>query len=117
MHRLTAERRKTVDNKIKYIVNAVKWFDKINGNTYHSVRVTRCSDRETIVPKMPYEYGHGNQYRYTALKLMADNGWLTDEYSQGDHSSLYAFERENEYPIYWVVSNGLKREMIANGTL
>ena len=107
--------------KIKFICNAVKWFDKVNGNTYHSVRITRCSNGETIVGlHAPYEYGYGDQYRYTALEAMSAAKWLPPKY-RGKHDNGFpragAYELENNYPIAWKVSNGLKREMIANGTL
>ena len=107
--------------KIKYICNAVKWFDKVNGNTYHSVRITKCSNGETIVGlHPPYEYGYGDQYRYTALASMEKAKWLPLKY-RGNHDSGFpkasGYERENDYPIAWNVSDGLKREMIRNGTL
>jgi hypothetical protein len=107
--------------KIKFICNAVKWFDKVNGNTYHSVRITRCKDGKVIVGLYaPYEYGYGDQYRYTALAAMAKAKWLPSKYiGKNDRGATLAssYERENNYPIMWNVSNGLKREMIANGTL
>ena len=52
---------------IKFTVNAVRWFDKVNGNTYHSVRITRHKDGMTITA--PFQYGYGDHYRQTALKL------------------------------------------------
>jgi hypothetical protein len=108
-------------NKIKYICNAVKWFDKISGNTYHSVRITKCSNGETIVGRNgPYEYGYADQYRYTALDAMAHAKWLPVKF-RGNHDSGYpkagAYERESNYPIMWNVSTGLKKEMIQNGTI
>ena len=114
--------------EIKFVCNAVKWFDKVNGNTYHSVRITRCSDGQTIVGlHAPYEYGYGDQYRHTALEAMLENGWFKNIKRKDksipvgkvdyDKDSLFMFERENNYPIMWNVSNGLKREMIQNGTL
>ena len=108
-------------NKIKFICYAVRWFDKINGNTYHSVRITRVSDGKTIVGhRGPYEYGYGDQYRYTALDALCNAKWLPVKY-QGNHDNGFpkasAYERENNYPILWNVSDGLKREMIYNGTL
>ena len=107
--------------KIKFVCNAVKWFDKVNGNTYHSVRVTRCRDNETIAGvNAPYEYGYGNQYRYTALAAMEKTKWLPVKY-RGNHKNGFpksaSYERESNYPIHWDVSDGLKREMINNGTL
>ena len=94
---------------IKYVANAVKWFDKVNGNTYHSVRITRCEDNATIAEQ--FQYGYGDAYRHTAIMAMAKAGWIDAKYTK----EPYMFERENEYPVYWAVSEGLKRDCIANG--
>ena len=107
-------------NKIKFTCRAVKWSDKINGNTYHSVRITRCKDGKTIVGlHQPYQYGYEDQYRYTALAAMEKSKWLPPKY-RGNNDNGFpksaAYERENNYPIQWIVSEGLKRDMIANGT-
>lgn len=106
--------------KIKFICSAVKWFDKVNGNTYHSVRITRTSDGKVIAA--PFQYGYGDCYRQTALALMNENKWLPPRYSRKDKEGrppayLYAYERENDYPIMWNVRRGLKRECVANGEL
>jgi hypothetical protein len=41
---------------------------------------------------------------------MVSNGWLSG-YTK---KNVYLYERENNYPIYWNVYDGLKREMKAN---
>lgn len=99
-------------NKIKFVVKAVRWFDKANGNTYHSVSVTRTSDGRQFV--VPMQYGYGEAYRQTALLALALVDWLPKEYQENDTRCLY--ERENGHPIEWVVVDGLKRECVANGT-
>ena len=100
---------------IKFTVEAKKWFDKVNGNTYHACKITRTRDGETLA--CPYEYGYGDQYRQTALLAMAENKWLPVRYR--DHTACggawNAFERENNYPIHWIVSEGLKRDVVALG--
>ena len=97
--------------KIKYIVNAVKWWDKVNGNTYHSVRVTRCEDGKQLVGQ--FQYGYGDHYRQTALEIMNQAGWLPEKYKK----EPFMYERENDYPISWNVRDGKKRECIDNGIL
>ena len=107
--------------KYKYTCNAVRWFDKINGNTYHSVRVIRHEDGAVIVGQ--FQYGYGDHYRQTALELMSLHKWLPSNYrgnrKVGTHLTrkFHNYERENNYPILWNVSDGLKRDCIANGTL
>lgn len=104
--------------KIKFIVNAARWFDRINGNTYHSVRVTRCEDGAQIAHELTY--GYGDHYKQTALEAMAEAGWLPEKY-RGRHTNgsplSYTYERENDYPIAWEVTDGLKRDCVRNGKI
>lgn len=51
-----------------YHISARRWFDRINGNTYHSVSIYRNGDQ---VARVPFEYGYGDQYADTAQRLMA----------------------------------------------
>lgn len=98
--------------KIEFVCNTVKWFDKLNGNSYHSVRVTRCKDGQTIVGG--FTYGFGDYYRQTAIEQMIKNKWLPSKYNKDNY---YLYERENNYPILWNVANGLKKDCISNGVL
>ncbi len=98
--------------KIKFSARGARWFDKANGNTYHSVRVTNCETGETRAA--PFQYGYDDHYRQTALELMLSEGWLPKAYTR---DNMYLYERENEYPILWNVSDGLKRDCVANGTI
>ena len=96
--------------KIKFICNAVTWFDRLNGNTYVSVRITRTKDGKVIAA--PYTYGYGEYYKQAALELLSKEKWI-----KVNRDNLWAYERENNYPIEWIVSEGLKREMIANSEI
>lgn len=115
-----------MDRVIKFTVIAVKWFDKVNGNTYHSVRCIRCRDSAVVVGS--YRYGYGEHYKQTALAAMYNAGWFKDyrqEKTTSDGSihfrytqaSMYLLEREHNYPILWTVSAGLKRGCVTNGIL
>ena len=102
----------------KFTGIAVKWFDNVNGNTYHSVRIIRHRDDKVLY--CPFTYGYGDQYRHTALIAMAKAKWLPPKYRGYDdmcHSqNCWQYERENNYPILWSVSKGLKSDCVANGT-
>lgn len=102
----------TTETKYQYTANAVKWFDKVNGNTYHSVKITRHEDGAQIVAQ--FQYGYGDHYRQSALEAMDKASWLPSEYTA---NNKYLFERENNYPILWICTKGLKRDCIANGKL
>ena len=100
----------------KFTAIAVKWFDRYNGNTYHSVRIIRHRDNKILC--CPYEYGYGDQYRQTALEAMSRAKWLPVKYRSHNAthgSNCFDYERAHNYPIIWAVSDGLKRECVANG--
>lgn len=96
------------ERTIKFVADAVRWFDKANGNTYHTVRVMRVRDGAMIYSR--FQYGYGDHYQQTALMAMAAAKWLPVKY-RGDDSYLY--ERNNNYPIIWNVRDGLKKEALA----
>lgn len=101
---------------ILFTAHAYRWRDKIYGNTYHSVRITRHSGGATLY--CPFRYGYGDHYRQTALDAMARAGWLPPQYDEvqpWDSAACLSYERDNNYPILWIVSDGLKRDCIANG--
>lgn len=102
--------------KIKFVAVGNKWFDKVNGNTYHSVQVTRCSDGAVL--RCPFTYGYGNQYQQSALEAMIEAGWIPKKYGERLPSGVmahYQYGRENGYPIMWIVYSTLKRTAKAHG--
>jgi hypothetical protein len=98
--------------KVKFVVYGARWFDKVNGNTYHSSRIVRTEDGAVIVA--PFQYGYGDHYKQTALGAILRHGWLPDKYND---ENVYSYERDNGYPIEWHVTDGLKRDCVANGKL
>ena len=105
--------------KIKFTCTAARFFDSF-GNTYHSVRITNHKTGETISSGSSLKYGYGDHYRQTALELMADNKWIPVKYRNNDmqaDTNIHVYERMNNYPISWHVSDGLKRDAVYNGTL
>ncbi len=102
--------------KIKFVVTAIRWFDRKNGNTYHACQITRT--RDGAVLKCPFQYGYGDQYRYTALEAMAKAKWFPSKYRVQRSNGTWTYtdyERENDYPIQWNVSDGKKRDCMALG--
>ena len=97
---------------IKFTACGARWFDRTNGNTYHSVQIHNLETGETI--SQGETYGYDDHYKQTALTLMLKAGWLPEKYTEKD---VCSFERENDYPIIWHVSDGLKRDMKANADI
>jgi hypothetical protein len=73
-------------------IDAKRWFDRVNGNTYHSVAVHVDGK---LVGVNPFEYGYGTQYMQTALELLQKAGLFpeTDErLGSGMDKDYYDFE-------------------------
>ena len=69
---------KTID------VNAKEWFDRANANSYFSAEVVTNygqADAQTFI--LPFQYGYGDSYLYTALKELNERG-LIDVTSTAD---------------------------------
>ena len=104
-----------IKQKIEFFVTAILYFDRKNGNTYHSCMIERTSDGATLYCSFTYGYG---VYKQTALDAMVDAGWLPEEYAGRNSNGTpkyVMYERENGYPISWHVSNGTKKACVALG--
>ena len=66
----------TQDKRYQIIAN--KWFDKIGGNTYHSIQITDLSDFKVISVKNMV-YGYDEEYKQTAYKELIDLGLVKEE--------------------------------------
>jgi len=100
-------------NRKLFTCYAARWFDSLNGNTYHSVRIVRHCNGQQIA--QGETYGYGRHFEQTALKLMLERKWISNvAYNKGN---VYSYERENNYPINWFVSDGLKRDMKRNAEI
>lgn len=75
---LTREMNKALEKNLggkTVMFIARKWFDKINGNTYHSVEIYIDGQ---FIAKEPFAYGYGEQYKSTGLELLQKHGLLPD---------------------------------------
>jgi hypothetical protein len=63
------------ENNIKSITLVARlWFDKVNGNTYHTVEIIVNG---IFFGKTDRTYGYGRQFSVTAASWMLDNEFLT----------------------------------------
>lgn len=62
---------KTID------IRAKEWFDRVNGNSYFAgeVVVNYSIEGEERF-KMPFQYGHGDSYRYEGIKVLRERGLI-----------------------------------------
>ena len=63
--------------KNQLVINARRWFDKVNGNTYHAVQV--FDGNELIAKKGGLNYGYGEHYRQTAFEELIKVGYYSAE--------------------------------------
>ena len=99
-----------MERDIKYIATIKKWFDKANGNTYHSARILRVRDDKEI--KVKWQYGYGEQYKQSCFKEMQEQEWIV----KFDNYSVNYWQRKNNYPIKWIdKGHSSKNVMIAWG--
>lgn len=93
-------------------VIAKKWFDKPNGNTYHSC-IVLVDGKE--VGYTSFEYGYGEQYKQTALKLLQECGYFNtgESYPNGyskDEEAFVLFQRDNRDTVNFYVTDVSKRK-------
>jgi len=67
------------------VINGKRWFERTNGNTYHSVYVSVNDDFED---SDAFSYGYGNQYEQTAYEL------LSKEYKLEENTPLWRLKNK-----------------------
>jgi hypothetical protein len=72
-------------NKDVVVVLARRWFEKTNGNTYHSVKVSVNGD---IIGVNNFKYGYDDQWEVTAREIIQTKYNLPNE-EAGIYYSLY----------------------------
>lgn len=86
---------KQLENIHAVNISAKLWFDKVNGNTYHSVDLTIANkDATTIGLHHPMTYGYGNQWDQTSLDIFCKHYDIEiEKYPNGNkkHSYLSTF--------------------------
>ena len=85
-----------------YVFLVKKWFDKVNGNTYHSVEYHDFDTGKTITSGRVY--GYGDHYKQTAYEMMVKQGYSTDQ-------SLNDFWKNNSIH-YHVVEVSRRRDLV-----
>jgi len=72
-------------------VHGRRWFERTNGNTYHSVTVWVDGEQ---VHRLDFAYGYGSMYEQNACDWLRHNGYMPG--SQGDkYVSLSRYCREH----------------------
>ena len=101
-------------SKIKSImIIGKRWFDKTYGNTYCSSRVYINGEFKLAVP---WTYGYGNYYEQKAKEELEARGLVSvGKYDNGLSKSFWQYCEDNKIKYETVVTDGLKRDMVAWG--
>ena len=78
-----------------------RWFDKIYGNTYHSVKVLVNGDQ---VGYIPFTYGYGDMYEQNATEILWKAYKLPEAFSKNLALS-YLRHHKNGYKVNIFVSD------------
>ncbi len=89
-------------------IQALTWFDKVNGNSYFSALVTMdygTENEKTI--KLPFQYGYGSQYESETKAVLTEHNYISPAYSE----SLYTYCQRNNIILRSSNRKALKREL------
>lgn len=54
-------------------IHGRRWFERTNGNTYHTCDIWVDGEH---VHKIPFQYGYGSQYEWSAAEWLENNGYM-----------------------------------------
>jgi hypothetical protein len=83
-----------------YVIDAKRWFERVNGNTYHSVNVYKNGE---LLDRVPINYGYGSHYEQTALEILEKHGETKQE-------SFWKFCEEKGEKNVMIFCNDVKRK-------
>ena len=98
--------------KIKTIdVNALEWFDKINGNSYFAGTVTvNYGTKAEKSFNMPFQYGYGEQYEQEALNILKEKKIIPDNCNR----PLWAYCKDSGIILRTVKHENCKKRDLLN---
>lgn len=80
-----------------------RWFEKTNGNTYHSVEA--YVDNK-FIGKVAFEYGYGSQWSWTGARLLEEKGLISlKKFDNGGRESLWTYCENNNIKLLESVSD------------
>jgi len=96
-------------------VKCKRWFDKVNGSSYFSVRTILPQKEDTIkYINIPLAYGYGSHWQYEVINFLARYGFIPElkKYENGniDYGCMSDYQKNGI--LFWDDQGyGLKRDM------
>lgn len=89
--------KQTLPNEATITVIGRRWFEKTNGNTYHSVEVYVNGD---MIERLPFSYGYGSMYAQNALTIL-DNHYRLPNDMYINHPSTESIKAYTSLRSLW----------------
>ncbi len=83
--------KKKLPKKATITVIGRRWFERVNGNTYHSVEVYVNGE---LIERIPFTYGYGSMYMQNAGEII-DKNFITPlkKYEHGGIEPLWKLKQ------------------------
>lgn len=99
--------------KIKTIdINALEWFDKVNGNSYFAGTITVNYGLPTEKTyKMPFQYGYGDHYKDMAFQKLEQAKVLRGviHHENGSNEGLWQYAQRHKIIVRASKQTGCKQ--------
>lgn len=88
--------------KYSVTITGRRWFQKGPGNTYHTTEI--MVDGKPV-HEIGFSYGYGNQFEWSALAWLEENGYMPDRehYKNGGAESGWQYFRDKHEIEYHVI--------------
>lgn len=106
-----------MENTIKTIdIQAREWFDKANGNSYFSARITTdYGTPECKEYKLPFQYGYGEHYIDMANAYLIENKIIDGKRNDnGGYPALWQYCKDNGIILRTNKNEGCLKKYVEN---
>jgi len=85
-----------------------RWFERINGNTYHSAEIIIDG---TFVHKIQFAYGYEDQYIQSASEFLEEEGHIKlEKYNNSGFEMLWSYCKKHNIKYYATVTDVRRRK-------
>jgi len=91
-----------------------RWFERTNGNTYHSVDVYVNNE---FVGRQPYSYGYGDQYVQSGIEILREHYNFPGKFKDEKYPSMYALKEYGINILQNVSDVSRKKDLAKGGTM
>lgn len=72
---------------MQFTIIGRRWFEKVNGNTYHSVEVYKDGE---LLQREAFDYGYGDHYQQCALNIIKNKALVLKEFEVPELETIHS---------------------------